>query len=503
MNDVMLMTRRDFLKATAGVGGSLALGGFLPGQSRTAGGSGKANILFILADDLGWSQLGCYGSEYYETPNIDQISREGMRFTDAYAAAPVCSPTRASIVTGKYPARLGLTDYIPGYGYKYERLKEPDWQKYLGLEEVTIAEALKTIGYATGMFGKWHLSKAKKPPGSEPFNPDKQGFDESLITYKPEPNQDAETDAHNVQKITQKAVEFMEKNRSRPFLLYVCHNTVHTPVIGKKELVEKYKNKAGADLPRNNPVLAAMIEELDDSVGRLLKKLDELDIAGRTVVVFFSDNGGLDRVAAQTPLRSGKGNLYEGGIRVPLIVRWPGVVRGSTECEAVVNSCDFFPTFLEIAGLKGKEPAEVDGVSLVPLLERRGSVNRDGIYWHWPHYHQAGIGPCGAVRTGDYKLIEWFDESICGADRKYELYNLKQDIGEQKNLASTMPQKVKELRKMLEDWRGKVGAQKMMPNPDYDSEKSQKSRDRRQEEDCRGNLQFSIGDLQLKIAHSV
>ncbi len=466
------MDRRDFLRKAGLSATALLTRGTVLGAEDS---KEQLNILFILADDLGWSQLGCYGSRYYETPNIDRLGREGMRFTDAYAAAPVCSPTRASIATGKYPARLHLTDYIPGYGHKYERLKEPEWKKYLRLEEVTAAEALKMNGYATGMFGKWHLSIAKKPPDSEAFNPDKQGFDESLITYKPRPNQDAETDAHNVKEITERAAEFLEKNRGRPFLLFVSHNTIHTPIIGKTKLVEKYRKKAGADLAENNPALAAMIEELDDSVGSLLKKLDESGIGKRTVVVFFSDNGGLERAAVQTPLRSGKGNLYDGGIRVPLIVRWPGVVRGGSECEVPVISCDFFPTFLEIAGSKGKGPAEVDGESLVPLLEEKGSVNRGEIYWHYPHYHRSSIGPCGAVRAGDYKLIEWFDESICGAGGKFELYNLKQDIGEENNLAGKMPQKVKELRRMLEDWRGEVGAQQMMPNPDFEPEKAEKS----------------------------
>jgi uncharacterized sulfatase len=473
MNGVVEMDRRDFLrKAGLGAAAVLTQGAAFGAEE----GKEQLNILFILADDLGWAQLGCYGSRYYETPNIDRLGREGVRFTDAYAAAPVCSPTRASIATGKYPARLHLTDYIPGYGHKYERLKEPEWKKYLGLEELTIAEALKMNGYATGMFGKWHLSIAKKPPESEAFNPEKQGFDESLITYKPRPNQDAETDAHNVKEITERAAEFLEKNRSRPFFLFVSHNTIHTPIIGKTKLVEKYRKKVGADLPENNPVLAAMIEELDDSVGSLLKKLDESGIGKRTVVVFFSDNGGLERAALQKPLRSGKGNLYEGGIRVPLIVRWPGVVRRGSECKVPVISCDFFPTFLEIAGSKGKGPAAVDGESLVPLLEERGSLNRGGIYWHYPHYHRSSIGPCGAVRAGDYKLIEWIDESICGVGGKFELYNLKEDIGEKNNLANRMPHKVKELRRMLEDWRGEVGAQEMVPNPDYEPEKAKKSK---------------------------
>jgi len=436
----------------------------------------RPNFLFILADDMGWAQLGCYGSSFYQTPNIDRLAGEGARFTDAYAACPVCSPTRASIMTGRSPARLHLTDFIPGNPFPYERLKQPEWQKYLPLEEVTIAEVLKSAGYTTASFGKWHLSITKEPPASEPYNPDKQGFDEAIITYKPKSDQDPEKDAHNVHRITKRALEFLEKNKDRPFFLYVPHNTIHGPVIAKSKLADKYRSKPGSELAENNPELAAMIEELDDSVGKLLKKLDELKIADRTVVVFFSDNGGLEKAAKQTPLRSGKANLYEGGIREALIVRWPGVVEPGSICREPVISMDFFPTFLEITGLEDKAKRPIDGVSLVPLLTQSGALNRRAIYWHYPHYHSSGIGPCGAVRKGDYKLIEWFDESIFGSDNRFELYNLKEDIGEQRDLAKQMPEKNRELKKMLEDWRNKVNAQMLTPNPDYNPEKAKKSK---------------------------
>ncbi|MHC4464748.1 MAG: sulfatase-like hydrolase/transferase, partial [Planctomycetota bacterium] len=307
-----------------------------------------------------------------------------------------------------------MTDFIAGGEFPYEKLKQLKWQKYLPLEETTIAEVFKTAGYATASFGKWHLSIAKKPPESEPYNPDKQGFDESIITYKPKSNQDPEKDAHNVETITKKSLEFLEKNKDRPFFLYVTHNTIHNPLLGKSKLVEKYRNKPGSDLPQNNPVVGAMIEEMDNSAGRLLKKLEELEIADKTIVVFFSDNGGLESAAKQTPLRSGKANLYEGGIREPLIVRWPGVVEPGSICSEPVISVDFFPTFLGILGLENKAKKPVDGVSLVPLLKQTGSLNRRAIYWHYPHYHSSSIGPCGAVRKDDYKLIEWFDETICG-----------------------------------------------------------------------------------------
>jgi arylsulfatase A len=467
---MFLVNRRQFIKSAGFSAAALVLSGCAFPKSKS-----RPNFLFILTDDLGWSQLGCYGSCFYETPNIDRLAADGMRFTDAYAACPVCSPTRASIMTGKYPARLHLTDFIAGGNYPYERLKQPEWQKYLSLEEVTIAEVLKTAGYKTASFGKWHLSIAKQPPQSRPYNPDKQGFDESIITYKPKSKQNPEKDAHNVNRITEKSLEFLEKNKDKSFFLYVTHNTIHSPVLGKKKLVDKFRNKAGADLPQNNPVIAAMIEELDNSVGTLLKKLDELKIADKTIVVFFSDNGGLERVAKQTPLRSGKANLYEGGIREPLVVRWPGVTRPGSICSVPVISVDFFPTFLDILSLQNKATKAIDGVSIATLLKRSGQLRRKAIYWHYPHYHSASIGPGGAVRCGDYKLIEWYDETICGPENTFELYNLKNDIAEQNNLAKEMPQKTKELSTMLAHWRRKVNAQMMTQNPDYNPQKAEKS----------------------------
>ncbi|MCP4611625.1 MAG: sulfatase [Planctomycetes bacterium] len=471
------INRRQFLKSTVFSAAALTL----PGCSTDSSGFTKAdnqkpNLLFILADDYGWSQLGCYGSKYYETPYIDRLARQGMRFTDAYAACPVCSPTRASIMTGKYPARLHLTDFIAGGKFPYDKYKQPDWQKFLPLEEITIAEVLKTAGYKTASFGKWHLSIDKKPPKSLPYNPPRQGFDESYVTYKPSSKDNPEDDAHNVEIITEKSLEFLQNHKDNPFFLYVTHNTIHSPILAKKKLVEKYKNKSGANLPQNNPIVAAMIEDLDDSVGKLLAKLDELKIADKTIVVFFGDNGGLERSAKQTPLRSGKANLYEGGIREPLIVRWPGVVQKASSCSEPVTSVDFFPTFLDILGLNNKIPKSIDGLSLLPLLRQTGSLNREAIYWHYPHYHSSSIGPGGAVRMGDYKFLEWFDETISGPANRFELYNLKLDIAEQNDLSKKMPGKTEQLKKLLANWRKKVGAQMMTPNPNYDPQRAKKSK---------------------------
>ena len=470
------MNRRQFVKSVGFGTAALMLHEFAAKALALSEAKSKPNFLFILADDLGWNQLGCYGSKFYETPNIDRLAREGMRFTDAYAACPVCSPTRASIMTGKYPARLHITDYIPGDTFPYEKLRIPEWQKYLPLDEVTIAEVFKGAGYVTASFGKWHLSIAKKPPESELYDPDKQGFDETLITEKPAPKQNSEKDAHNVELITEKSLGFLERNKDKPFFLYVAHNTIHAPLMGKKKLIEKYKAKSGSDLPENNSVVGAMLEELDNRVGELLKKLDELKIADKTIVIFFSDNGGLEAVSKQTPLRSGKANLYEGGIRVPLIVRWQGVTKPGSICSEPVISVDFLPTFVEILGLENKIPNPIDGVSLLPLLTQRDAFSRQAIYWHYPHYHSAGIGPCGAIRSGDYKLIEWFDETICGPANKFELYNLKEDIGEQNNLVKQIPEKLEELRKMLSNWRDKANAQMLTPNPNYDPQKAKKSK---------------------------
>ncbi len=272
----------------------------------------RPNIVFILADDLGYAQLGCYGSDYYQTPNLDQLAREGMLFTDAYAACAVCSPTRASIMTGKYPARLHLTDFIAGNNRTNYPLSQPDWQKYLPLEEVTVAEYLKEQGYRTALFGKWHLSQHKTPPGSLPFNPDKQGFDESFVTYKPsdglsQPWQGAELDAHNVDTITSLALDFINRNRSNPFILFVSHNTIHDPLKEKAETVGKYEQLAGTKKPENHPVIAAMIERLDNSCGTILSRIKDAGLENNTIIVFFSDNGGKDAYALQTPLRAGKG----------------------------------------------------------------------------------------------------------------------------------------------------------------------------------------------------
>ena len=426
------------------------------------------NIIFILADDLGYSQLGCYGSDYYQTPHIDNLAKEGIRFTNAYAACSVCSPTRASIMTGKYPARLHLTDFIPGNNKTDYSLSQPDWQKFLPLEEVTVAELLKEKGYRTALFGKWHLSVEKMPPESLPYNPDKQGFDESFVTYKPsgnmiQPWQSPENDAHNVDTITNLALDFMERNKNHPFFLFVSHNTIHAPVKEKAASIQKYAKLKASEKPENNPVLGAMIERLDNSCGKIFNKVNELGLDENTIVIFFSDNGGFEKDAAQTPLRRGKGWLYEGGIREPFIVKWKDMIKPQTTSASLVSSIDFLPTFLELAGV-ANIPQNVDGESIVPALKDPSAEVHQTLYWHFPHYHNGP--PCGAVRDGKWKLIEWYEGSLLGDSKHaFELYDLESDEGETTNVAETMKAKTEELAGKLKNWRKEVNAQMPVPNP--------------------------------------
>ncbi|MEN8116319.1 MAG: sulfatase [Bacteroidota bacterium] len=422
------------------------------------------NIVFILADDLGYSQIGCYGNSYYKAPNIDKLAEEGMQFINAYAACPVCSPTRASIMTGKYPARLHLTDFIAGNNHAGYPLSQPDWQKWLPLEEVTIAEILKEKGYRTALFGKWHLSKEKTPPGSLPFNPDKQGFDETFVTYKPsgnmaQPWQDAENDAHNVDTITNLALDFLERHKNNPFFLFISHNTIHDPLKEKEESILKYETREETEKHENHPVIAAMIERLDNSCGKIFNKIDELGLTENTIIIFFSDNGGKQDYAAQTPLRAGKGWLYEGGIRVPLIVKWKNRIQQGTVSESMISSIDFLPTITEIAGIE-ESLKKIDGKSFLPVLENYETENHNNLFWHYPHYHRgSGMKPAGAVRAENYKLIEWYESSLSGTENAFELYDLKSDIGETKNLADSLPEKTTELKSLLENWRTEVNAQ--------------------------------------------
>jgi arylsulfatase A len=417
------------------------------------------NVVFILADDLGWVQTGSYGSPYYSTPNIDRLASEGIRFTNAYSAAAICSPTRASIMTGKYPARLHLTDFIPGDASNEGRvLKQPDWQMFLPLEETTIAEVFRSKGYRTALFGKWHLSREKFGPEALPHYPDKQGFDEYFVIDKPNTSDNPEADAHRSDSIGNTSVRFIRNNAGKSFFLFTSFSAIHRPLLEKADTIAVWKQKKGSDLPENNPIIGAMMSRMDRNVGKILRTLDELGLTGKTIVIFCSDNGGLKADALQTPLRSGKGWLYEGGIRVPIIVRWPGVVKAASLSNEVVGTWDFMPTFCAITGTP--LPEKVDGASLLPLLQKRKSLPQRDVFWHYPHYHSTGMTPGGAIRSGKWKLIEYYEKSLTGQnDAAYELYNLETDPGESKNLAGQMPELKKELAEKLSAWRVRVGAQ--------------------------------------------
>jgi arylsulfatase A len=416
----------------------------------------RPNIVFIFADDLGINDLACYGRKDHRTPNLDRLASQGMRFTCAYAAQPICSPSRAALLTGKCPARLNLTNYLPGRpDAQSQRLLQPRIEGQLPLEEVTIAELLKNAGYATGLFGKWHL-------GEGAFGPKEQGFDTAFLPAK-NTAPTLENGGKGEFAITAAAEKFMEDHRDQPFFCYVPHNNPHIPLAAPPELIAKHNDAF-------NPVYAAMIETLDDSVGRLMAKVESLGLTDRTIFLFTSDNGGLHVLEAagtpathNTPFRAGKGYLYEGGLREPLIVRWPKVVAAGRTCNTPVVLTDFFPTLLEAANVDvAKTVGPVDGISIVKLL-RGESLPPRTLYWHYPNYANQGGRPAGAIRDGDWKLVENFeDESI-------ELFDLAQDRSERKNVAATEGARVAALRDKLRTWRAEVGARMPVPNPEFDA----------------------------------
>ncbi len=457
----------------------------------------KPNILFILVDDLGWADLAYTGSQFYETPNIDKLALQGMVFTDAYATAPVCSPSRAAVMSGKYPARLNLTDYIPGnraYGpHKNQKLASMPFQLFLDTSKVTVAEALKAEGYKTFLAGKWHLGE------EEAFFPDKQGFDINLggngkghpkSYFSPYQNPQLENGFNGeylTDRLTYETIKFISGEKEKPFFAFLSFYTVHLPLQAKPEKVKKYHAKLDSmDYPeeggfckhgktwgknrQDNPEYAAMVESLDDNIGLLMEALNENGLAGNTVVIFTSDNGGMSIAGnpeiiptSNAPLRAGKGYLYEGGIREPLIIRWDGKIKAGTECNTAVTGTDFFPTILDLAGIKHPKKYS-DGISILPLLQGK-SIDERPIFWHFPHY-SGGLGgkPSGAVRLGNYKLIEFYE------DMHVELYNLKKDLSETNDLSSALPEKTEELKNLLHQWRDEMDAQMPVPNPYYEKQ---------------------------------
>lgn len=429
----------------------------------------KPNIVLFLADDLGWTGLRSFGSDFYETPNLDQLAQEGMRFTDAYAACTVCSPTRASILTGKYPARLHLTSFIPGQERPFAKLNIPDWTKGLEKRHETLPERLQEVGYRTIHVGKWHLNF----PG-EPVDPTQHGFDFSQD--KPPGTKgyfikEGGREGYVTDYLADVAVEQISKKSEKPFFLYFAFHVPHTPIQGRADLVDEFSKKVDPEATHRNPVYAAMVKSMDLAVGRVLDALDESGAAENTVVVFTSDNGGLtqrygkhDGFTENLPLRRGKGSAYEGGVRVPAIVRWPGVTKPGSESGEPVMTIDLLPTFAEAAGTG--VPDGIDGKSLVPVLkEAQKTLERD-LFWHFPHYHAGGDSPYSAIRSGNFRLIEFHESG------NLELYHLGKDLSESKNLVEENPDKASELHRRLEEWLEKVGAQMLTENPRYDPERA-------------------------------
>ena len=433
----------------------------------------RPNVIVILADDLGWTDLACYGSDFHETPHLDRLARDGMKFSQNYSACTVCSPTRAALLTGKYPARLHVTDWIPGAMPDNPKLLVPDWTKHLPLEEKTLAEHFKEAGYQTASIGKWHL-------GTADFYPEKHGFDLNIAgTDKPQPSsyfapwkiptlREGQTGEYLTDRLGDEAVAFIDRAHQQPFFLYLPHFAVHTPIQAKKKLIEKYRSKLRDGQTHTNAAYAAMLESLDATIGRVRAKLEELNIADRTLIVFTSDNGGRVPTTSNRPLRFGKASAYEGGVRVPLIVYWPGVTQAGRESSARTITMDLFVTLLSMAGLEPSQSTNLDGVDLVPLLKGTGELANRELFWHYPHhqhYQQGGAMPYSAIRAGPWKLIEFAN------DMHVELYNIDQDISEAKDLTADQPQIAAQLTARLHAWREEVGAQMPRANPNYDPSK--------------------------------
>lgn len=435
------------------------------------------NVIVILVDDWGTTDLGCYGSKLYETPNIDRLASEGVRFSTGYSACTVCSPTRAALMTGKYPARLHLTDWIAGHGRPHAKLKIPDWTKFMKHEEVTLAEQFKAAGYATASIGKWHLTPALDK-GDEAYYPETHGFDVNvggyhrgqppsyfspyrIPTLKEGPDGEFLTDREAAE-----AAKFIEANRAKPFFIYLPHYAVHTPIQSKKDVAAKYaaKLEKSPGLAQRNASYAALVESVDDALGTIRKALEKNGLTENTVIVITGDNGGLLPITDNAPLRAGKGSAYEGGVRVPFIVAWPGKVAPKVVSDVPAVTIDIYPTVLELAGIRPMQSL-VDGVSLAPLLTKGSKPERDTIFWHYPHYHPGGATPYSAVRSGDWRLVHFYE------DGRDELYNLAADVGEKNELSAKEPEVAKALRTRLDAWLKSVDAQLPTPNPDADPSK--------------------------------
>ena len=454
-----MLSRRGFLK-------SLAAG------AASAASAKQPNILFVLLDDLGWHDTGPYGNGFIDTPNLNRFAAESARFTNAYAACPVCSPTRASILTGQYPARLHLTDWIPGRKqWPYAKLLTPQFNQFLPSDVKTIPELLAPGGYRSAAIGKWHLGGTGHLPTDYGFGLNIGG---SAAGHPPTyfgpldlPGLSLKPGEFLTQRLTEEGIRFMKAGGGgQTFFLYQAHFTVHLPIQAREETIAKYRRRDTGDV---DPVYCAMVESADDSVGQLLQTLDESGQAQNTVVIFFSDNGGVRYqarsprpITSNRPLRAGKGHLYEGGIREPLMIRWPGVTKGGSVIDHPVSSVDFLPFICRLAGVSH---GTVDGVDLGLALQGE-SMRERPLFWHYPHYSDQGGKPSGAVRLGEWKLIEFFE------DGRLELFHLRDDEGEQRNLVRRESQRARQLLELLKDWRGTVRAAMPTPNPGFDPARS-------------------------------
>jgi arylsulfatase A len=477
-----VLGRRNFLGMISAAALSSALPHSLEGAMASSllknSPASRPNIVFFLIDDLGYGDLGCYGNTFCETPNIDRLAREGMRFTNAYASAPVCSPSRASILTGQSPARLQLTQWIPGVVYPHKKLREAVSAQHLASGVVTIAEQLRRAGYQTASIGKWHL-------GGDGYLPENFGFDINIagdLHGKP-PSYFGPFHFHNLSGytkddyltdvLTEKMDAYVRQAAAKgPFFLYMAEYSVHLPLEAKVAMVEKYRRKNGgpknAKIDEPDPVYAAMIESTDLALGSLRATLERAGVADNTIIILTSDNGGvgfqgrdLHRIANNGGLRAGKGFLYEGGIREPLIVHWPEATRPGSSCDVPVTGEDFLPTLLQLAGA-GAASQPCDGIDISGLFHGEKAPSRDALCWHYPHYSDQGGTPTGAIREGDWKLIEFFEDS------HVELYNLALDPGEQYDFSSSFASEAEELRRKLHDWRVRMNAAMPTPNPAYD-----------------------------------
>lgn len=484
-------------------GRNLALGAFLFAlASRVCFAEmDKPNVVLFFVDDLGWTDLGCYGSDFYETPQIDQLAASGVKFTQAYAACTVCSPSRAALLTGQYPARLRITDFIPGHPVSNTPLSIPDWTQQLDLDHTTVAEILLDSGYRTAHFGKWHLTPRDRNdnPNSDgdypQYYPDKQGFEfnfggcergapasyfwpygrgatleerKANNTYRTLPHSNVNEETYLTDHLAMEAEKLIASFGNDPFFLYFSFYNVHTPIQGRPDLVEKYSKKleSHAKVAHRNVGYAAMIESVDEAVGRVMDQIRKQGRYEDTLVIFSSDNGGYYPLATtNAPLRQGKGSFYEGAVRVPTIISWPSEIESGSVSDEPVITIDFLPTILEATGSAAEKTVKekLDGLSLLPVLKDplNAKLDREALYWHYPHYHMYGAVPYSAIRKGDWKLIERHD----GAP--LELYQLSNDVHEDRNLALVQVERAKELQRLLGEWRQSVDAQMPTVNRDY------------------------------------